>query len=262
METATPPFALLPGQPEPFTHVLQDGYLEPGLYEALRSSFPECPPGSGPTGYNYFWGDPEYEQLLQGSEAWRTFFHRFHSQAFVDYVRAQFREVIERECVVDLSRARYVPYQESRADKEQPRLARVEHAPDELFVRLDVAQARKGYDRGAHLDHRRRVATMLIYFCDADEIGMVGGDLRLHRGASGDVAEVIRPRHNRMAMFPCHNASWHSVSPITAQQGPRNFVQISLSSSIDLWEPLAASPVARATAGLRALAQRAAKVFG
>ena len=262
METAPHPFTPLPLSPQPFPHVLSDGYLEADLYEALRSSFPECPPGSGPTGYNYFWGDPEYEQLLQGSEAWRTFFHRFHSQAFVDYVRAQFREVIERECVVDLSNARYVPYQESRADKEQPRLAKVEHAPDELFVRLDVAQARKGYDRGAHLDHRRRVATMLIYFCDADEIEMTGGDLRLHRGEHGEVAEVIRPRHNHMAMFPCHNASWHSVSPITAQNGPRNFVQISLSSSIDLWEPIAVSPLTVATARLRGMLHRVTKVFG
>jgi hypothetical protein len=257
-----PAFELAPVLAQPFPHVLRDGYLEPELYDALVASFPECPPGSGPTGYNYFWGDPEYERLLEGSEAWRTFFHRFHSQAFVDHVLAQFHDVISRECVVDLSRARYVPYQESRADKEQPRLARVEHAPDELWVRVDVAQARSGYDRGPHLDHRRRVATLLIYFCDADEIRMEGGDLCLHAGDGGPAAEVIRPRHNRMAMFACNNASWHSVSPITAQAGPRNFVQISLSSSIDLWEPLGVSRLTRVTAGLRHLAARAGKVFG
>jgi len=106
------------------------------------------------------------------------------------------------------------------------------------------------------------VATLLLYCCDADEIEMVGGDLRLHTGPSAPPAEVIRPRHNRMAMFPCHNASWHSVSPITAQKGPRNFLQISLSSSVDLWEPLSTSAFTRATAGLRALAGRAAKIFG
>ncbi|HEX8390929.1 MAG TPA: 2OG-Fe(II) oxygenase [Longimicrobium sp.] len=256
------PFEPAPLRTEPFPHVLQDGYLEPELYGALLAAFPECPPGSGPTGYNYFWGDPEYDQLLEGSEAWRTLFNRFHSQAFVDYVLGQFREVVERECVVDLSNARYVPYQESRADKEAPRIANVVHAPDELWVRMDVAQARTGYDRGAHLDHRRRVATMLLYFCDADEIEMVGGDLRLHPGPDAPATEVIRPRHNRMAMFPCHNASWHSASAITSQKGPRNFLQISLSSSIDLWKPLPVSPLTRATAGLRALAGRAASVFG
>jgi hypothetical protein len=262
MQTTTSPFRPAPVIAEPFPHVLQDGYLEPELYRALVSSFPECPPGSGPTGYNYFWGDPEYDRLLEGSEAWRTLFHRFHSQAFVDHVLEQFHDVIARECMHDLSRATYVPYQESRADKEAPRIAKVVHAPDELWVRVDVAQARSGYDRGAHLDHRRRVATMLIYFCDADEIRMVGGDLRLHPGPGAPATDVIRPRHNRMAMFPCHNASWHSVSPITAQDGPRNFLQISLSSSVDLWKPLPTSAASRAAAGLRSIAARARRAFG
>jgi hypothetical protein len=261
MTLSTQPFRIAPVATDPFPHVMEDGYLEPDLYAALASSFPVCPPSSGPTGYNYFWGDPEYDVLLESSEAWRTFFHRFHSQAFVDYVLAQFPDIYRNESVVDLSSARYVPYQESRADKEQPRIANIVHAPDELWVRVDVAQARKGYDRGPHLDHRRRAATMLIYFCDADEIEMVGGDLRLHRGESGEAVQVYRPRHNRMAMFPCHNASWHSVSPITSQAGPRNFVQISLSSSIDLWKPLTGSPVARASAGIRSIATRAFKIF-
>jgi len=246
---------------QPFPHVLKDGYLEPELYRALVSSYPECPPASGPTGFNYFWGDPEYERMLAESDAWRTLFQRFHSQAFVDYARAQFSRVVADECVVDLSNARYVPYQESRADKEQPRLAKVEHAPDELWVRMDVSQARRGYDRGPHLDHRRRLITMLIYFCDADEIEMVGGDLLLHTGPESPPAEVIRPRHNRMAMFPCHNASWHSVTPIVSQAGPRNFVQVTVSSSIDLWAPLHRSRWSVATAGLRAVRDRAARLF-
>lgn len=265
MSTATAQFPLLPVAQHPFPHVVQDGYLDAELYAQLLADFPECAQGSGPTGYNYFWGDPEYEQLLQRSTAWRTLFHRFHSQEFVDYVLAQFGEVFAREAVVDLSRARYVPYLESRADKEQPRLARVEHAPDELWVRMDVAQAWRGYDRGAHLDHRRRAITMLIYFCDGDEIRMEGGDLRLHTAGPGEVAEVVRPRHNRMVLFPCNNASWHSVSPITSQEGPRNFIQVTLSSSIDLWEPLPGarvSPAARVAAGIRGAAARIARLVG
>lgn len=262
MEQMEPHFSTFDVSDHPFPHVLKDGYLEPELYRELVASFPECPPNSGPTGYNYFWGDPEYDRLLADSPAWRTLFERFHSQAFVDFARAQFPRVVAEECVVDLSRARYVPYQESRADKEQPRLAKIEHAPDELWVRMDVTQARRGYDRGPHLDHRRRLITMLVYFCDADEIAMVGGDLLLHRGPDTPAMEVIRPRHNRMAMFPCHNASWHSVSPIVKQERPRNFIQVTVSSSVDLWEPLHRSPLSRVTEGLRAVANRAAGLFG
>ena len=98
-------------------------------------------------------------------------------------------------------------------------------------------QGRTGYARAAHLDHRRRAATLLLYFSDADADGMEGGDLVLHEG-DGGAATTIRPRDNRMVMFPCHNASLHSVSPIRRQERPRNFVQVTLSSSVDLWAPL------------------------
>ena len=74
---------------------------------------------------------------------------------------------------------------------------------------------------------------MLIYFCDADEAGMKGGDLVLH-GSGGD-SVTIRPRHNRMVMFPCTAASLHSVTMIRRQSAPRNFVQVTVSSSVDLW---------------------------
>ena len=261
MDASPLQFSTFDVAPRPFPHVVKDGYLEPDLYRALAGSFPECPPSSGPTGYSYFWGDPEYDQLLAGSEAWRTLFHRFHSDAFIRFVLAQFRDVFARELTVDLSKARYVPYLETRADKERPKIAHVEHAPDELFVRMDVAQAHKGYDRGAHLDHRRRAATLLIYFCDADENQMVGGDLLLHERSDGAPVEVVRPRHNRMAMFPCHNGSWHSVAPIVSQVRPRNFIQVTVSSSVDLWQPLVQSPLARATAGLHTIAGRAARLF-
>lgn len=244
-------FEIAPVDPRPFPHLLIDDYLEPDLSAQLASSFPECPPNSGPTGYSYFWGDPEYDHLLAENEAWRTLFQRVQNQAFIDYVLAQFREVFVDESVVDLSQARYVAYQESRADKERARLARIEHSADELWVRMDIMQGRMGYDRAPHLDHRRRAATMLIYFCDSDENQMVGGDLVLH-GAAGERV-VVKPRHNRMVLFPCNNASLHSVPAVTAQTKPRNFVQITISSSVDLWAPVGGSRLGRAASRLRSL---------
>ncbi len=237
--------------PRPFPHLLIDDYLEPELYAQLANSFPECPPNSGPTGYSYFWGDPEYDHLLAQSDAWRTLFQRVQNQAFIDYVLAQFRDVFDNETVADLSSAKYVAYQESRADKERGRLARVEHSADKLWVRMDIMQGRMGYDRAPHLDHRRRAATMLIYFCDSDENRMVGGDLVLH--GKNDERVVVKPRHNRMVLFPCNNASLHSVPAVTAQAQPRNFVQITVSSSVDLWEPVRGTLLGRAASRLRSL---------
>jgi hypothetical protein len=79
---------------------------------------------------------------------------------------------------------------------------------------------------------------VLVYLCDADENAMQGGELVLHRRPGGwwprrDV--VVRPCHNLMAAFACHSHSHHSVSPVTAQTAPRNFLQILVSSSVDAW---------------------------
>lgn len=252
-------FILLPVAEKPFPHVVADDYLEPDLYNELVASFPDCPPNSGPTGYSYFWGDPQYDELLARSGAWRALFERVHSQQFIDYALTQFRAVFAKECLFDLSGARYVPYRESRSDKERGRLARVEHAPDQLWVRLDILQGRMGYDRAPHLDHRRRAATMLIYFCDSEENGMVGGDLVLH-GRTKAEPRIVRPRHNRMAMFPCHNESLHSVPAVTAQRRPRNFVQITVSSSVDLWQPVRRSILSRAVNRARSLVGRARQI--
>jgi len=249
-------FVLAPVSNHPFPHVLLDSYLEPELYQALAESFPECPPASGPTGFTCFWGDPDYEALLAASPAWRTLFERFHSQTFVDHALAQFGETFAGESLHDLSRARYVPYLESRADKERARLRDVRHAPDELWVRVDVMQGRTGFDRAVHLDHRRRAATLLIYFSDPEEIGMEGGELVLHGPPGATEPRVIPPRANRAVFFPCCNASRHAVSPILGQRRPRNVVQVTLSSSVDLWRPLRGrTPLARA-------AERVARLFG
>lgn len=218
----------------PFPHVTIDGFLDVAEYDALRRSFPACPPNSGPTGYSRFWGDEDFDALLDAEPAWRRFFDWTQSQSFIDLCLVPFADVIAREAVIDLSSARFVPYIETRHDKEQRFLGATGLAPDQLFVRTDILQGNVGYDRRAHVDHRRRAATMLIYLCDGDEDAMVGGDLILH--AADGKTVTIRPRHNRMVLFPCVNASLHSVSRIESQQAPRNYVQLTVSSSVDLWE--------------------------
>jgi hypothetical protein len=218
----------------PFPHLLVDNWLDPDLYARLAASFPSCPANSGPTGYTLFWGDPDYDRLIAENSAWGAFFRRFHSQAFVDWILGRFAGTFATEACVDLSRARYVDHQESRADKELALLDPAGLAPDDLWVRVDIMQGREGYHRVPHLDHRRRAASMLIYFCDADEAGMKGGDLVLH-GDGGETV-TVRPRHNRMVVFPCADDSIHSVTAIRRQDAPRNFVQVTLSSRTALWE--------------------------
>lgn len=222
----------------PFPHVLKDGALDSEAYRALLETFPSCPPGSGPTGFSLFWGDEDYDRLLREQPVWKAFFDTFHCQAFVDYAVEQFREAYARDgCTIGLDQARYVPYCEDRIDKENRHLRKLEHEPHELWVRVDTYQGKTGYSRQMHLDWRRRLMTTLIYFCDADEIDLEGGELVLHgpRYRFWQRPVMVVPRHNRMVMFPCSRESWHSVPVIRSLKAPRSYVQVHVSSSVNAW---------------------------
>ncbi|MET0646122.1 MAG: 2OG-Fe(II) oxygenase, partial [Pyrinomonadaceae bacterium] len=224
-------------QDRPFPHVVHEQFIRPELYRQLAESFPACPPTPEPTGYSLFWGDEGYQQLLEEHAAWRSLHETFHDQRFIDWAAEQFAPLWRASgCLIDPARALYVPYREDRIDKARPGLRRVEHAPEELFVRTDIYQARVGYGRPIHVDHRRRLVSMLIYFCDP----MEGGELLLHHGPKqrrfGAAPKRFEPRHNLMVAFPCSARSHHSVSPVAAQDALRNYIQVQISSSVDIWD--------------------------
>ena len=220
----------------PFPHIIHSNFIAPAMYKELCRSFPNCPPSIGPTGFSLYWGDEEYTRLLNQHAVWRSLFETFHSQSFIDWASEVFAHSWQTGgCRIDPSAARYVPYREDRIDKERATLRHVEHAPAELFVRMDIHQGRVGYDRRVHVDHARRLVSMLIYMCDLDEIQMQGGELCLHSDPRGKPVVRITPRHNLMVAFPCSARSYHSVAEITNARMPRNYIQVHISSSVDLW---------------------------
>jgi hypothetical protein len=223
----------------PFPHVLRQGFIKAELFNRLRDGFPACPPGSGPTGFSLYPTDPLFRQLMAGNSAWRSLWDAFRNSRFLAWARAQFvSEWAAAGCRIDLSRARLVDYEEDRIDKERSTLRRVEHAPEELWVRMDLYQGRVGYARRIHCDHARRLFTLLIYFSDHDEDGMTGGELLLHATPWRRWLHrplVVTPRENLMVAFPCTDRSYHSVAPIITTQRPRNYLQVQISSSVDVW---------------------------
>ena len=189
----------------PFEYLCKRQFLRPDIYEGIAQSYPVCKSSTGPTGFSFYCGDPEYGQLLREQPAWKAFFDAAHSQAFIDACIRQFQPAfIAHKCRIDLERAAYVPYRESREDKERRHILNIRHQPHELFVRLDVHQGYISYSRAVHLDHRRRLMSMLIYFCDQGD--MDGGELVLHgtrlRVLRPERARV-RPQVNLMAAFAC-----------------------------------------------------------
>lgn len=246
---------------KPFPHAMVDGFFEPGLFQELREQFPQITTMQRPPGWgqSLYWGEEDYEQHLEGHPAWQRAFEMVQSQEFISFIVDQFRDLWAAEgCTLDLSKARYVPWIESRSDKERNELAKVEHEPHELWCRMDFYESYGGYYRPIHLDQRRRLISMLVYFDDKEEIGMQGGDLQLHRsGPDLQLMEKagmyhapkifsrvreqlipplrISPRRNRMAMFLCGRRSWHSVPAVTCQK-PRRHIHILISSSVGIWQ--------------------------
>ena len=235
-------FAIAPIKERPFPHILKDEFVDRVVYKDALASFPKCLESTGPTGFSTYWGDALYDSLIESEPAWGALHRTFHSQAFVDYIIKQFKGAWERHgCQVSLSDAKYVPFRESREAKEKTGdIDDYPYASNELFVRMDIHQGHLGYHRAVHLDHTRRLASMLIYLCDKEENKMVGGDLIMEGAKRKPWAyfkgrKVIAPKHNRMAAFPVTPNSWHSVPVVKSQTVPRNFLQVTISSPVVAW---------------------------
>ena len=244
----------------PFPHMIADECFVPDLFRELRDQFPNVIKLERPKGWgqSLYWGDPEYARHLDDSPAWKKVFDTVHSQDFVDWIVEQFGDLWQSEgCVVDLSKARYVPYCESRENKERFQLDPTGYEPHELWCRLDFYQGFSGYYKPVHLDHQRRLISWLVYFDEQDQV-MEGGDLVLHApGPDLRLLEKlnvyqtprsfsklrdrlartisVKPQGNRTALFMCGRRSWHSVPAMRSARAPRQHIQISISSSIDAW---------------------------
>jgi hypothetical protein len=253
--------SLTPVRDAPFTHAVTDNFFRPDVFDELKRTFPkvEARNASKQWARGLYWGDPEYDRHLDAHPVWRSLFEAIHSQAFVDHIGRQFADTWQRQnCLVDFDQARFIPYCEDRKEKESGGLRRPEHGVNDIWSRLDIYHGWPGYTRAAHLDHRRRLLSMLVYFDSPEEIGMVGGELVLHsagldlglmarlgayrcpsswlsvRGTWSDPV-VIEPKKNRAAAFPCTPQSWHSVPTIQSLRQPRAFLHIVLSSSHEVW---------------------------
>jgi hypothetical protein len=226
--------ATLPVDEHPFPHVVIDNLFDPDVFAALERGYPTCPPASGPTGRTIHRGDAEFDSVIAVQPAWRALFEACHSQAFVDALADLFAAEIDRACMIGRGSLRFVDHIETRAEKEQGRIAEPALRREEMFVRFDFMQGMEAYSRRAHLDHRRRLATMLIYFDTPGVDTFEGGNLVLH-DQGGVAARRIAPSVNRAVLFPCSERSWHSVDAVTNCQRPRRFVQIAVSGAHDLW---------------------------
>ena len=239
----------------PFPHCVIDGVLPAETYARLEASYPACPPASGPTGHTIHRGDPGFDAVMAANPDWQALFDECNSPDFIARMADLFADEIDQSCTAARESLRHADAIEDRREKEMTAIPAKGLAPEDLFVRFDFMQGKDAYARKPHLDHRRRLATMLIYFEEPGPESYLGGDLVLHDEDGTPVARVT-PRPNRAVLFPCSERSWHSVEAVTGCKRPRNMIQVSVSSRHAIWpggvEEAAPTPVQR----LRGLAGR------
>ena len=219
---------------KPFPHVIKREFIEPKLYRRLKNSFPQLPKNGGRTGYSLYRHHPEYNFFINSHKDWQLLCNSLMRFEFIEYVTRQFRDYFEKSgCIINPERARYIDFVET-AEMVANRDIECKLAPEDLFVRIDIQQAKQGYSKKVHCDFMRRFATCLIYFSDANEIEMNGGELGLHT-SNRNLYSKIQPRDNLAIIFPRWPNSFHSALPIISTEKPRNFLYIAISSTVALW---------------------------
>jgi hypothetical protein len=263
----------------PFPHVISREILPPAIFEALKADFPTAArfddqksrsgtEGSRTgSGFDIYRGDSGFDDLVKRSEAWAAFHGYINSEAFADTFRNVFADHLSTIGLkIDIGGSRVdTNYAEPRAvmretaslkDKVKSAASRVmspfsQAKPVTLFTRLDVHKSLAGYAKPPHCDRPNRLCSLIVYFSDAKESGIKGGDLSIFRHkqakpvtryerhpktADVDCVATLTPAPNLGVFFPCQNNSYHGVSQITSQGIERDFLYINISGhKASLW---------------------------
>jgi hypothetical protein len=265
----------------PYPHVVSDSMLDPAMFARLLAEYPDASlfaetaadtGGKGSragkeTGFDIYRGDTTYDRLIARSPAWAEFDAWINSTAFVDKYQELFGPHAKDIGIsVDIAKSTYDrSYVEPRdvltanetlgeriagAAHSLTRSMRMGH-PTDLFTRLDITRSLGGYAKPPHCDRPNRLCSLIIYFTDADDVGLEGGDLlvfkakkpgpvekapRHPRPNEVDIVAQLRPKANRGVFFPCCNTSYHGVTAVTSKGVPRDFLYINISGrSASLW---------------------------
>jgi hypothetical protein len=225
---------------EPHPHIVIDPILDPSVYAALR--FPDHLVRDGAWGITA--SDPEYAEVMT-DPVWRDLVDELCGEAFVQTVLDLFAEDLRRAgCLVDSASARLTEFVETREEKEAPVL-RKEGDPNALFARVDFqSKGEGGYREFVHLDWARRITGAILFFSDADDEGLEGGELAMYRDRAfaddrwchdPELVAMFRPRHNSGVIFLNSNAGFHGPRAIRKLAGRRRWLYYAISSQVDVW---------------------------
>ncbi|MEM9342559.1 MAG: 2OG-Fe(II) oxygenase [Pseudomonadota bacterium] len=263
---------------DPFPHVVSEQILDPKFYAALRADYPtadifeEQKGDTGMTGsrtgqgFDIYRGDSTYDALIAKSEAWAEFDRWINSTAFVDKFIDVFGPYLdEMGCRAEINPSKYdrtlVEGREGMTVKptfkERMSALTSSFRPKnslgevDLFTRLDIHKALKGYNKDVHCDRANRLCSFILYFVDAEKEGIEGGTLTIHKHREekkpGDyerhpkpedapVVATLSPKENMGVWFPCSNNSYHGVNAMVSNGKERDYLYINISGQSEtLW---------------------------
>ena len=260
---------------KPFPHLFKEPFVRPELFARLKAEFPADEVfDSNSTlgaraGRDLYPGDEAYDELMRSSPAWREFYEFVDSAEFVQLTLDLFGSYLEPfGCLASAEKINYAHWIEHRevlaetstklsrlGGKIKSKLGLVSDLngvdPNSVFVRMDLAQGEVGYEKVVHSDRPNRLVSMLIYFCNKEDIGMEGGDFRVHqhkvdkpireyerhpKASDTDVIATLQPRENLGGLFIGCNNSYHSATAVTRSDSYRDFVYASVASrSKNMW---------------------------
>ena len=254
--------------------------LPADLFEALRADFPTEDVFTGQqsshgatgsrtgSGFDIYRGDGAYDALTSRSKAWGEFDAFINSERFADAFRSIFAGQIDDiglRVTVAQSHVNPALFRTARNPSPKPptfgdRVAQAANTvldpfrkpkPVELFTRLDIHRSIGGYAKPPHCDRPNRLCSLIVYFTDAEKVGLEGGDLLIFKHNQPkpvekyerhprpeNVTEIarLRPKANLGVFFPRQNNSYHGVTQVVTPGMARDFLYINISGrDSSLW---------------------------
>lgn len=225
---------------DPQPHLVLNESMPPDVYS--DTPFPDALIADDEWGITS--SDDAYAEVLT-ARGWRALHDELRSERFVAEVLTSFRDDMRSAgCRTDPNQARLVDFIETREQKRVSVLAD-EGDPNEVFTRLDFqSKGEGGYRDFVHLDWARRIVGGILFFSDAEEEGLEGGELAFYRdrGFRNDrwchdpeLTLQYAPRHNTGVIFLNSNTGFHGPRQIRRLAGRRRWLYFTISSTVDVW---------------------------
>lgn len=227
---------------EPFPHARLTDVIPADVYKELK--FPALQKRSHTrAGWDLFKGEKKYDEFFAADANWHKVRELLDSDTFIFSICQLFRDELTLQGI-DADKLRLIEYTETPAQMQMEHIAfgKFDH---KIFNRFDLQASNGTTLRHPHVDHARRLFGGVLFFCDAAEEGMVGGDFGLwkDRQYRGDrkphdceMVATYPVRHNTMYVFLNRNDAFHAPKPVTEITGSRKWAYFSISARQNVWK--------------------------